>query len=88
MSIIKGSIDERTIITDERLDISKSTYIFIQNNGEVTAYFGNRKIGAGKEIEINLGFQIANQTFEIRFDTATGTKELYIMLGKATIECN
>lgn len=88
MDVIKGSLDQLKIFENQDLDVSNCTYIFIQNNGSVTAYFGNRKIEAGKEIEIKLTFLINKQTFNIRFDQITGKKELYLMLGKATMKCN
>lgn len=88
MNIIKGNIDELKIFKDQDLDITNCTYIFIQNNGEVTAYFGNRTIGAGKEANINFDFVIENQIKKIRFDDITGKKELFIELGKAKIQCN
>lgn len=88
MNVIIGNLDEKKVNDDEVLDLSKCTYIFIQNNGEVAAFVGGRKIGAGKEIEINLQFVIKQQELNIRFENGVGSKDLYIMLGKAITTCS
>ncbi len=88
MNIIKGNIDEQNIFDTQDLDITNCTHIYLKNNGSVTAYFGNRKIEAGKEADMPFGFVVNNQIKNIRFDDTTGTKELYIMLSRAIIKCN
>lgn len=88
MTIIKGNLDQLTIYNSQDLDLTNVTYIFLQNNGSVPAYFGNRKINAGKEVEINLQFLIKEQIINIRFEVMAGQKELYIMLGKALTQCS
>ena len=88
MNIIKGNLDQQKIYANQDLDLTNATYIFLQNNGSVPVFFGNRKIGAGKEVEINLQFLIKSQIIDIRFENTVGDKELYVMLGKAILKCN
>lgn len=88
MYINKGNLEEIQVFADQELDVTNCNYIFIQNNGSVAAFLGNRKIDAGKEIEIPLQFLIQEKIFNIRFETGVvGDKSLYIMLGKVFYKC-
>lgn len=88
MNIIKGNLEELQVFVDQELDVTNCNYIFIQKNGSVPAFLGNRKIDAGKEVEIPLQFLIQEKIFSIRFEAnVVGDKSLYIMLGKVFYKC-